>query len=164
MRVLVCAASKHGATAEIASYIADTLVQEGLETEFLEPTEVRNADRYDALVLGSAVYGGRWLPEMRQLASRLAPVGVPVWLFSSGPIGEPPRPEEDPVDISNLLHMFDTARHQLFSGKLDKSALNLPERALVAAFRAPEGDFRNWEEIHDWALDIARSLTAHAPR
>lgn len=26
----------------------------------------------------------------------------PVWLFSSGPVGDPPKPEEEPVDVSEI--------------------------------------------------------------
>jgi hypothetical protein len=28
----------------------------------------------------------------------------------------------------------------------------------VTAFRAPDGDFRDWEEIRDWASSIAEQL------
>ena len=43
------------------------------------------------MVLGSAVYAGRWLEPAREYAATHAG-GLrtrPTWLFSSGPIGEP---------------------------------------------------------------------------
>lgn len=56
-----------------------------------------------------------------------------------------------------------TARgHELFCGKLDKSLLGFAERAIVAAVRAPEGDFRDWGAIEAWAGQIAGQLVAAA--
>jgi menaquinone-dependent protoporphyrinogen oxidase len=98
MRVLVTAASKYGATAEIAAAIAESLAGHGLEATVLSPEEVKGVDGYDAVVVGSAVYAGHWLKPARELVERHAGVlaGRPVWLFSSGPVGDPPKPEEDP--------------------------------------------------------------------
>ena len=90
MRVLITAATKHGATGEIAQVIGDALRERGLDPTVLEPEQVDNVDRYDAVVLGSAVYAGHWLKPARALADRCAPAlrARPVWLFSSGPEGD----------------------------------------------------------------------------
>jgi hypothetical protein len=32
------------------------------------------------------------------------------------------------------------------------------ERAIAAVVRAPDGDFRPWDEVMDWAAGIARTL------
>ena len=37
---------------------------------------------------------------------------------------------------------------------------SFPERAIVSALRVPEGDFRDWTEIRQWAADIAGALGA----
>jgi menaquinone-dependent protoporphyrinogen oxidase len=50
----------------------------------------------------------------------------------------------------------------LFAGKLDRTGLNLLERAAVRAAKATDGDFRDWEEIRSWAAGIAKPLTAEA--
>ena len=92
MRVLVTAATKYGATTEIAQAIAETLGEHGLEATILPPEQVEGVDGYDAVVLGSAVYAGHWLEPARELVERHAAAlaGLPVWLFSSGPVGDPP--------------------------------------------------------------------------
>ena len=46
----------------------------------------------------------------------------------------------------------------VFAGKLDKDVLGFAEKAIVAAFKAPDGDFRDWEEIRGWASGIAQEL------
>jgi len=81
-----------------------------------------------------------------------------VWLFSSGPVGDPPKPEEDPVDVADLVALTDAREHRVFAGKLVRRQLSFPERAIVAALRVPEGDFRDWTEIRRWAAGIAEAL------
>lgn len=160
MKVLVTAASKHGATAEIASAIGDTLRPHGLEVTVSPAEEVEGVDDYDAVVIGSAVYAGHWLKPAIDVVEANGPVLAtrPVWLFSSGPIGDPPKPEEDPVDVAQLLAITKARDHCVFAGKLDKSKLGFAERAMVIAFRAPFGDFRDWDEIGRWSETIAESL------
>jgi menaquinone-dependent protoporphyrinogen oxidase len=162
MRVLVTTASKHGSTDEIGRAIAEALNGQGIETGFLAPEDVISAHRYDAVIMGSAVYAGRWMSSMKSMAHRLAAelVDRPVWLFSSGPIGDPPKPEEDPVDVAPMIEATGARGHVVFTGKLDKSVLSFGERAIVAAFKAPEGDFRDWDEIRKWAEEVAGELAS----
>ncbi len=79
-------------------------------------------------------------------------------MFSSGPIGEPAKPAEDPVDVSTILEATEARDHQIFTGKLAKKDLSFPDRAIVSAIRSQEGDFRNWAQIADWARGIADAL------
>ena len=161
MKVLVTAATKHGATAEIAATIGEALRGDhGLDATVVPPEQVTTIDGYDALVLGSAVYAGHWLAAAKELVDRAAGAlaGKPVWLFSSGPVGDPPKPEEDPVDVAEIVAVTKAREHRMFAGKLDKRQLGFGERAIVVALRVPEGDFRNWAEINGWASEIALSL------
>ena len=86
-------------------------------------------------------------------------VAIPVWTFSSGPLGDPPQPDEDPVDVEDVLSACNTDQHILFAGKLDPDKLGFAERALTKALRAPTGDFRDWQAIEAWAEGIAETLT-----
>jgi len=71
MKVLVTAATKHGATAEIAATIGEALRGEpGLDATVVPPEEVATIDGYDAVVLGSAVYAGHWLASAKELVDR----------------------------------------------------------------------------------------------
>jgi len=164
MRVLVSAASRHGATHEIAAAIADGLGRRGVTADFRPAEGLAGLDGYDAFVLGSAVYVGRWLDPARSLvednASALA--DAPVWLFSSGPLGPPDalKPEGDPVDVAGLVETTGAAGHRVFAGRLDRDLLGFGEKAVVVAVRAPEGDFRDWDAIDAFAGEIAAELTA----
>jgi len=162
MKVLVAVASEHGATIEIASAIGEVLAGRGLETTVMAADDVGPLDGYQAMVLGSAVYMGSWMKPARELAERLqtAGNGRPVWLFSSGPVGDPPLPAEHPVDVTHIQELTHARDHRVFSGKLVRKELRLRERALVTAMRVQEGDFRDWDDIRSWASSIADYLGA----
>ncbi len=163
MKVLVAAASKHGATSGIAEAIGRALTSAGLDVIVRPPDEVSSLEGYDAVVLGSAVYMGAWLEPARKLVDRQrdALAARPVWLFSSGPVGDPPRPAADTaVDVSEIQEKTGARGHRLFPGRLSKRELGFAERALAAATHSQEGDFRPWSEIDDWAAGIASSLHA----
>jgi menaquinone-dependent protoporphyrinogen oxidase len=164
MKVLIAVASKYGATRDIGRAIEDVLAESGFEVVVQSPEEVTEVAEYDGVVLGSAVYAGHWLKPAKELVEREGPAlaGRPVWLFSSGPIGDPPRPEEDPVDVTQMLDATQARGHRVFAGKLEKRKLSFAERAMVLAFRAPEGDFRDWDEIRGWASEIAAALRSSA--
>ena len=144
MKVLVCAASKYGATSEIAQAVADVLAERGCQVTVLPPEQAGTVEEFDAVVLGSAVYMGQWMKPARQLAARSgdALAARPVWLFSSGPIGEPAKPADNPVDVTKILKATNARDHKVFAGKLAKEQLSFPDRAVVSAIRAEDGDCR----------------------
>lgn len=163
MKALVAAASKYGETQEIAAAIGRVLSERGFETDVLSIDDVPDLTDYEAFVLGSAVYARSWLePARRFVEERGSELNDrPAWLFSSGPIGEPPRPsEQEAVQIESIVAATRAREHHVFAGKLDKSRLSFPERALVFAFRAADGDFRDWDAIAAWAGEIADALDA----
>jgi menaquinone-dependent protoporphyrinogen oxidase len=163
--VLVTAASQHGATQEIAEAIGEVLRRRGLDVEVMAPDDVDRVDFYDAVVLGSAVYAGHWLKPAKALVESQAAAlaTLPVWLFSSGPVGDPSRKlvqkmGEDPVDLPAVREATRARGHHMFAGKLEKRNLKGLQRAALAVFRGLGGDFRNWDEISRWASEIADSL------
>jgi menaquinone-dependent protoporphyrinogen oxidase len=160
MKILVCAASKHGATTDIAAAIAERLTAAGHAADVVAPDAVTSVAGYDAVILGSGVYVGHWLDAAKAVVERVGGelAGMPVWLFSSGPIGDPPKPNEDPADLPDLMTATGARGHRLFAGLVDKSRLGLGEKVILKAVRAPEGDYRPWDEIRAWADEIAVEL------
>jgi menaquinone-dependent protoporphyrinogen oxidase len=161
MQTLIAVASRHGSTREIAQAIAGELVASELAVDVRDAGDVESIDPYDAVILGSAVYMGSWLPEARAFVDRYQPrlAAVPVWLFSSGPIGAgDPQPPGDPGQLPELIQATGAREHRIFSGKIDKRRLGFGERLAIKLVRAPEGDFRDWEAIRAWAREIAAAL------
>ena len=162
MRVLVTAASRHGSTTEIASAIGRALADSRIAFDVIAPEDVASLERYDAVILGSAVYMGRWLEPATAFADRFAEA-LPerrVWLFSSGPLGDPPKPAGDPVNVAAIEASTHAIEHRVFAGSMDKRELGFGEKLVIAGVRAPYGDFRPWDEIAGWAQGIARALEA----
>jgi menaquinone-dependent protoporphyrinogen oxidase len=165
MRVILMTASKHGSTEEIGDFLAKALSHEGLEVDRVGPGQPIPTDNpIDAAVIGSAVYAGHWLGEARKWISNEWHTlrEIPVWLFSSGPVGDPPVPDEDPADIEAIGNVLDVRGHARFAGKIDKEALGFGEKAIVKALRVETGDFRDWVAIEAWARSIAESVVATA--
>ena len=121
------------------------------------PTGVR---RRDAVVLGSAVYFGRWLSQacclvtshVDELRQR------PVWLFSSGPVGDPSLPATEPADAAELAAAIGARGHVMFPGALHRELLGTRERLAVRLVRADDGDYRDWPAVRGWADRIAADL------
>jgi menaquinone-dependent protoporphyrinogen oxidase len=159
--VLVAYATKYGSTQEIAETIGRELRRRGLETDVLSVGEIEGIGRYDAVVLGSAVYVGHWLSNARAFVKEHAGelADRPTWLFSSGPISQPPRPtDDDAVQIDDVVEATRAKEHRVFPGKLDRSKLSHCEWAVVFALRVKEGDYRIEGEVSTWAREIAASL------
>jgi menaquinone-dependent protoporphyrinogen oxidase len=165
MRVLVVWESKHGATADVALAIGEVLRERGLRVDLFEAASAPEGMDFDAYVIGSAVYAGRWMKRVKQYVhdNRQCLLAHPVWLFSSGPVGDPAKPQDPPADLAELFADTAPRDHMIFAGKLDRAKLSFAERAIATALRAQFGDFRDWEAIRAWAGQIADVL-AKAPK
>lgn len=157
MRILVTAASRYGGTAGIAEAITESLSGRGLETQHLHPKDVESLADYDAVVLGSAVYESSWLDETLDFVARFKSQlrKRPVWLFSSGPLGEESTIECREETAVSVIADTKPQEHRIFSGRIDKRQLNAAERAYATMARAAEGDYRDWDAIDTWAETIA---------
>ena len=162
MNVIIVVGSKHGSTRAIAEAVGDELRDRGLDVSIAEAdaSDV-SLDGYDAAVIGSAVYVGRWMKDARIFleANRESLRGMPVWLFSSGPLGDGSEQPDELADVRAFADDVQARDHRVFAGKLDKADLSLAERAAVRMVHAPYGDAREWEAIRSWANTIAEDLT-----
>jgi menaquinone-dependent protoporphyrinogen oxidase len=110
------------------------------------------------------VYLGRWLAPAQDFVIRFRNelAQRPVWLFSSGPVGDPSgNPArsltQGAADITAIRHDISPQDHHVFAGKLAPEALSLPHASQVI-FHGISGDFRDWAKIRQWADNIARQL------
>ncbi|MBN2177061.1 MAG: flavodoxin domain-containing protein [Demequinaceae bacterium] len=161
MKVLVAVGSKYGATREIAQAIATVISDFGCEAECLDAKDVETVEPYDAFVIGSALYGGFWRRDASELVhSHVDELrGKPVWLFSSGPVGLPPRPAEAVGEGESLAEVVQAKGHGAFSGCLNSERLNAGERAIIRGLKASVGDYREWGLVKNWAREIGAELS-----
>jgi menaquinone-dependent protoporphyrinogen oxidase len=165
MKILVSVATKHGSTAQIAQRLAEVL-QTGLpdgQVVLLPAADVDDVSTYDAVVLGSAVYFGRWLAEARRAAELIAAQPArPVWLFSSGPVDEPAEPQPALAELDHLIAATHAREHRTFAGRLDRHQLGLSERAVLKVMRKQDTDLRDWDAIAAWGTQISHLLSRPA--
>lgn len=158
--VVVAAASRHGSTAEIADRVAGLLrdsLPENWSVCRSDPSNTWSLADADAVVLGSAIYFGRWLRSARRAVERLNDHDH-VWLFSSGPVSSADAENEQLNSQNESVAVAGRHRHASFGGRLDPTRLTRLERLATRLVHAEAGDRRDWTAIDAWADDIADEL------
>ncbi|MFH8769495.1 flavodoxin domain-containing protein [Streptomyces sp. NPDC017958] len=159
-RVLVAYGTTNGSTAQIAETVAGVLVEEGMTAQARPARSVTSVGPYDAVIVGGALYAGRWhrdarrflLRHHRELAER------PLWLFSSGPL-DASASEWDIPPVPDVRHAMDrltVTEHVTFGGCLEAGAKGPIARMLLRGGKG--GDFRDVPAIEKWAAQIAAGL------
>lgn len=163
--VLVAYGTKNGSTAGIADLIVAALQADGLTAKARPAGEVRSVEEYDAVVLGGALYAGRWHRDARRFVRRhsKALLGRPVWLFSSGPLDNSADSGEIPLvaQAATAATRVGAIEHVTFGGRLTEDASGFIAKSMARNGKA--GDFRNPERIAAWAHTIATQLRTGAP-
>lgn len=160
MRVLVAYGSKAGGTTGIAEAVANRLSDAGLSVALSEAGSARGMEDFDAIVVGSSLYAGRWHSDSVRFVKRLVASGFrrPVWVFHSGPLGEDAdEPQPLPKKVAALLSGLDVQTTETFGGYLDEHPSGMLAKAMA---RNVAGDYRDWDAIARWADEIAVGLGA----
>jgi len=167
-KILVAYASKAGSTVGVAEAVAKTLAESAAPVEVRPMKDVKDFDPYRAVVAGSAIYGGRWLPEAMQFMQthQVALAQKPFAAFlvcmtlamSNGKYREHVEDFMQPVRV-----LVKPVSEGLFAGALDINKVpSFGDRLkfrLSAAFGVwPEGDHRDWNAIRAWAESIRPML------
>ena len=170
-RILVTYASKHGSTGEIARAIADELRERNLDADCVD-VEVASLGAFDAVILGSAVYAGRWRSEARHFLKKHVDTlaKVPFWIFSSGPVGEKAQEDFDknskwlePHRVLEIAEKAGMRGHIVFGGRLPTDPEGFMENSMVRNTPEEFRDSRDWDAIRQWADGVAEQLQpAHA--
>jgi menaquinone-dependent protoporphyrinogen oxidase len=161
-RVLVAYGSKMGGTAGIADRVADTLRGRGHQVTLAPAGEVPRGTAWDAAVVGSGLYAGRWRGEAVRLLKRLARSGEKperVWLFHSGPLGDEHAddPAALPKKVLRLAEKLSAEDVVTFGGRFrEEDASGFIARAMAKG--GVLGDWRRLDHAEAWANAIAGSL------
>jgi len=161
--ILLAFASRFGSTQEVAETIASTLNEAGLEVDLQPMQEVKSLDRYDAVLLGAAIYNAKWNAEAHQFVMQHQDdlTQLPVAIFTLGPLSASEAARRNSrrqldSELAKYPWMKPVAL-EIFAGKYDpsKPGLNFFERFL------PARDYRNWDAIRAWANELS-ALLQHA--
>ena len=167
-KILITYASLTGSTAGVADAIGKTLTDLGEEVDILRMQDIKDLTVYKAVVAGSAIQAGKWLPEAMEFIQthRSSLSQKPFAVFLVCMTLAMPKADEYRQTVSAW---FDPVRslvkpvsEGLFAGALSTSKVRsfgdrLKFRLSVMLGVWKEGDHRDWEAISDWA----KSLVPH---
>ena len=164
-KILVTYASRLGSTAGVAGAIGKTLIDCGEQVDIIPMADVKDIDSYQAVVVGSAIRGGAWLPEALQFVranrKELAKKQFATFLVCmtlAMPGGEKYR-EHVSTWLEPVRALARPVSEGLFAGSLDirqveSFADRLKFRLSVLFGVWAEGDHRDWEAIRTWTRNI----------
>lgn len=158
-RVLVGYATKNGSTVGVAKAIGEELGKRGFEVDVKSLGSSPALDGYDAVVLGSAINGGAWLPSAVSFVSKhadeLGKVPVAAFAVHSMNAGsdEKQRTKRHAYLDAVRRHVKPVAEGY-FLGKVDEMG-PIARFAFKAFGGAGEGDMRDWSKIRAWAEKVA---------
>ncbi len=162
--VLVVYGTKSGCTKGIAERIGATLSEAGVIAEVKPAQDHADPSEYDAIIVGSGVRAGMWHAPVKQWLVANAAVlrEKPVAFFTAclTMATDPEKADEvraytDPLVSETGIEPVDVG---LFAGMYDPKAFSLPERLIMKAMKAPEGDFRDYAAVDTWTRSTAESM------
>lgn len=163
-RYLVAYSSKYGSTAGIAEAVGKACHTTSVSVDVLPVSQVDSLSGYDGALIGSAIYVGAWRKDALEMieSNQAALQEMPVAYFA----GCLTMATEDPEQIATALTYCNqpaeivppASEPGIFAGKIDRGELNLVDKLIITAMRAPLGDHRPWEDIHQWALRAVKQF------
>ena len=169
-RILVAYATAAGSTAGVAEAIGKTLVENGAQVDVCPVQEVKDLTPYAAVIVGSAIQEGEWLPEAIQFVKTnqttltqkpfaaflvCMTMGIKDGRFRDHVVQwmHPVRELVRPVSEGYFAGAFDIRKVPSVSDRLKF-------RVGILTGYWPEGDHRDWEAIRAWTNDLSIQLHA----
>ena len=162
-RALVVYATRAGSTGEVAQTISERLCAIGFDAEVQPVEAVNSLAGFQAVVLGSAVRYGAWLPEMTRFIesrrSELARLPLAIFTLHMQALGDDAASQDTRSGYTKAVRAVVTPRDEVFlAGKVDLARLNFLERMAVKMVKSPVGDKRDWVRIRQWADGLGEKL------
>jgi menaquinone-dependent protoporphyrinogen oxidase len=164
-RVLIAYASQCGSTGEVAQAIGQTLCAAGVTVDVRQAKDVTDAGAYRAVIVGSAVYRFRLLPEAVEFVSANREVlsRVPVAYFVvCGTLQEdtPEKRQKAAAYLTPLGEMVQPVDEGLFAGRIDYAKLSFLNQLIVRVMGGVEGDWRDWDAVQAWTERLPSAMLA----
>jgi menaquinone-dependent protoporphyrinogen oxidase len=160
-RVLITYASKYGSTGGVADAIGKEICSKDVTADVVLIKNAINISSYQGVVIGSAIYMGKWLPEAVDFVKKNRGIlrQVPVSYFLVCMTLSHPTKE----NLAKVLAYMDPILKAVpevrpvgigtFAGALDYSNLSWLNKKILKSKGTPEGDFRDWNAIRAWARE-----------
>ena len=157
-KVLIAYATRTGSTIEVAGTIGESLSMNGYTVDVKPVDEAPQVDGYQAVLIGSAVQHGKWLPEAVDFvkANQGTLNRVPVMLFCVHiqNLGNDDTSRcNRRAYLNEVRPLLQPAAEGFFAGKFDRRAAALLLPGFLSRF-VPPLDFRNWKKMRTWAESV----------
>jgi menaquinone-dependent protoporphyrinogen oxidase len=167
-KILVTYASRTGSTAGVAEAIGKTLAENGAQVEVRPMQDIKDLAPYKAVVAGSAIREGKWLPEAMQFVethqATLARKPFAAFLVCMTLAMKNEKYRQGVKDwLEPVRKLVKPVSEGFFAGVLDLSQVPSLRTSLMFRFSIAfgiwsEGDHRDWRAIHDWASNLVVKL------
>lgn len=158
-RILVTYATKAGSTAEIAAKIGEHMSMRGFNVDVVNVKSKPDPKDYQAVILGSCIRMGGWLPEMLDYikANQLDLNSTQAALFTVHMLNA----GDDETSKAARSAYMDKVRELMpgteevyFLGSFDFSKLSMLDRFISKMVKAEESDKRDWDKIKNWSETV----------
>ena len=158
-RILVTYATCAGSTAEVAAACAETLAARGYAVDVKPVKEKTQLTGYSAVVLGSAIRMGKWLPAAVQFVERNAATlqakqsaFYTVHMLNAD---DSEASRQARAAYVEPVHALMTPQYEaFFTGKMDMSKLSFVDRMVAKMVKSKDEDRRDWPAIRAWGQQI----------
>ncbi|NLF51485.1 MAG: flavodoxin [Leptolinea sp.] len=168
-RILVAYASRTGSTIGVAQAIAAVLTESGVQADVVPMPDVKDLSLYDAVIAGSPIQAGAWLPEAMEFIRdhRTSLNQKPFAAFLTCmtlAMGKGKYRDHVSGWLEPVRSMVKTRSEGLFAGALDIGKIpslgdRLKFKISVLLGIWGEGDQRDWDAIRSWARELPKSLS-----
>ena len=164
-KILVTYATRAGSTFEVAARVAEVLRAAGATVDVKPVAAVHEVKGYDAVIVGSPIRMGHWLPEAVTFvkANREPLSHIPTAYFLVSGFLRDDTPEMRRKALAYLdpvRTILEPTSIGLFAGKMDYSKMDWLDRSIAEAVSSSEGDWRSWEAIRCWAQGLQPILAS----
>ncbi len=166
-KILISYATGSGSTGEIAEFIGKELRGKGMAVEVREASEVTDLADYSAVVVGSSIRFGRWLPNaiafLDRFSDELPKRPVAFFMTCLTIVDGTENAQKITLAYWNPVlqraSQVDPVGLGLFAGSL------APELDKLAEYHdSPYHDYRDWDAIRAWTHEIQPALLTAEPR
>lgn len=166
--VLIAYASRCGSTGGVAQAMGEALGGLGASVDLRLVENVKELGSYQAVIVGSAIRAGRWLPEATAFvkSNQEALGSLPLAFF----VVCMTMREDTHENRAKVLAYLDPLRKGapgltpaavgLFPGAVDYGKLSFMHRSILEAKGVPEGDYRDLPAVRAWASQVGPALLA----
>jgi len=158
-RILVTYATKAGSTAEIAAKIGEHLNARGFQVDVINVKSKPDPKGYQAVILGSCIRMGGWLPEMLDYvkANQFTLNSMQAALFTVHMLNigeEETNKAARTAYLEKVRALMPGADEVYFLGAMDFSKLSMLDRMISKMVKAEEADQRDWAKIKNWSENL----------